>query len=80
MRIRHLKKGQKETEQKLKSYTLIPLTDGAGLKEAGVLLSPWTLRKWRKEGRYPELFTKVGRRVFLILENWEKLVQKGIGK
>jgi len=63
-----------------RSLTLLALTDREKLKESGVLLSPWTLREWRKKGKHPELFTKVGRRVFLVLENWQKLVQKGIGK
>ncbi len=78
--FRKIKKEVDVKKKQKKFYTLISLTDEDGLKEAGVPVSPWTLRKWRREGRYPELFTKVGKRVFLVLENWQKLVQKGIGK
>ncbi len=74
------KREASERKERKKIYTLISLTDEEELKEAGISVSPWTLRKWRREGRYPELFTKVGKRVFLVLENWQKLVQKGIGK
>lgn len=56
-------------------YTLVPLVREA-LSNAGIPLSPWTLREWRKIGRHPEIFVKLGRRVFLVLEKWEKLVEK----
>ena len=79
--MRTFKKKEKHVKNKvLKSYTLLSLTDEKALKEAGVVLSPWTLRQWRKTGKHPELFVKVGRRVFLVLENWQKLVEKGLGK
>jgi hypothetical protein len=79
--LRSLKKVEKNVSKRISgSYTLLSLTDERALKEAGVVLSPWTLRQWRKTGRHPELFVKVGRRVFLVLENWQKLVEKGVGK
>lgn len=60
------------------SHTLIPLKAKA-LREAGIPLSVWTLRDWRKRGRNLNLFTKLGRRVFLILEEWEHFVRKNRG-
>ena len=42
----------------------------------GVPLSVWTLRDWRKLGRHPEIFVKLGKRVFLVLEKWNELVEK----
>ncbi len=58
-------------------YTLIPLTQEA-LDDAGIPLSVWTLRDWRKYGRHPEIFVKLGRRVFLVLEKWNALIEKKI--
>ena len=65
-------------KEKRQGYTLIPLKKEA-LMEAGIPISVWTLKDWRKSGRNPEIFTKIGRRVFLVKERWNRLVEKGIG-
>jgi len=57
----------------------VPIYDEDLLKEHGVFLSPTTLRMWRSQKKYPQLFTKVGGRVYIDLCEYEKLVLQGKG-
>ena len=56
-------------------YTLVPLRDEE-LRKAGVPLSCKTLYKWHAQQKYPELFVKLGRKLFLVRESFDKLIEK----
>jgi len=59
--------------------TLIPLRE-EDLKRAGIPFKVDTLRKWRTRGQNLQIFTKLGGRVFIIAEEWEKFVRKNAGR
>ncbi len=61
--------------QEERHFSLVPLTREA-LEKHGIPFSPWTLRSWRKKRKHSELFVKIGRRVFLVYEAWQKLVEQ----
>ena len=50
------------------------------LEKAGVPFSPSTLYHWHSRGRYPGLFVKIGRSVFLDLRKWQELVGRSRSK
>ena len=55
--------------------TLLPLDDRV-LQAHGIPIKAKTFRKWRTARQFPELFVKIGGRVFLSLEEWGKLVAR----
>jgi len=61
------------------SWTLIPMKD-EDLQRHGIPVKVHTLYGWRKKRKHMEIFTKVGRRVFIVKEKWDKFVEKGFGK
>lgn len=46
------------------------------LKKAGIPFKKGTLYVWHSQKRFPELFVKVGKKVFISKENWDKFEQK----
>ncbi len=46
------------------------------LRRAGIPFKASTLYRWRKDKRNLEIFVKVGGRVFVDSEAWEKFVEK----
>lgn len=56
---------------------LVPLNCRA-LEEAGIPFSPNTLRAWARKGKYPSVFTKVGGRVYVKLEEWQRVMKDAV--
>ncbi len=54
---------------------LIPLKNEE-LQKAGIPFKAQTLYKWRKEKRNLQIFVKIGGRVFVNAEEWEKLIEE----
>jgi len=50
---------------------LIPIKDAPN----HIPFAEKTLRNWRSDGVYPQLFIKLGGKVFIDLDEYEKLVQ-----
>ena len=50
------------------------------LKEAGIPFTPGTLYKWHCIGKHPELFVKIGRKLCINLDAWNKWVEQAIQK
>ena len=46
------------------------------LKEYGIFNSPAVLRKWKCEGKFPEIFLKIGGRLFIDLDKWQEVVNE----
>ncbi|MBP8650973.1 MAG: hypothetical protein QM310_00245 [Pseudomonadota bacterium] len=55
---------------------IIPVRDESLLREHDIYLSPKTLRKMHCVGKNPELFIKIGARLFIDLARWDELVSK----
>jgi hypothetical protein len=54
---------------------LIPIKKET-LKSKGIPFSPATLYRWHCKKKYQKLFVKIGGKLFLKLEEWEKLINK----
>lgn len=54
---------------------LVPIGDPVALHAAGIPYTPGLLRKWHHHGRYPRLFIKILRRVYIDLDEWCALVE-----
>jgi len=63
----------------VRTKEIVPIQKDA-LHSAGIYLSPHTLYRWRSAGKYPRLFTKIGGRVFIVLSEWNRLVERNKGK
>ncbi|KAA0259368.1 hypothetical protein FHQ18_00385 [Deferribacter autotrophicus] len=55
------------------STKLIPNKDTL-LQQAGVLHTATTLRTWKSKGKYPEIFRKIGGRLYIDLEAYQRHV------
>lgn len=55
---------------------IVPITDVLALREVGVFYKPETLRKLYSNKIHPQLFTKVLGRLYVIEDEWLRLVQK----
>lgn len=58
----------------------VKLTDAEGLREVGCPWKPKTLLIYHSQGKYPNLFAKIGKRVVLVVEELERMLQEGKGK
>jgi hypothetical protein len=58
----------------------IPISDEALLKANGIYLCPRTHRKYHSQGIYPELYLKIGHKVFLDLTKWAQIVEEAKSK
>jgi len=68
--------------RKLKPVTMtyVQISDEAGLKAIGCPWKPNTLYVLRSKGMYPKLFAKLSsRKVFLVVEELQKMLREGIG-
>ena len=62
------------------SMTYVQISDAAGLKAIGCPWKPNTLYVLRSKGMYPKLFAKLSsRKVFLVVEELQKMLREGIG-
>ena len=62
------------------SMTYVQISDEAGLKAVGCPWKPNTLYVLRSKGMYPKLFAKLSsRKVFLVVEELQKMMKEGIG-
>jgi len=62
------------------SMTYVQISDAAGLKAVGCPWKPNTLYVLRSKGLYPKLFAKLSsRKVFLVVEELQKMMKEGIG-
>lgn len=62
------------------SMTYVQISDAAGLKAVGCPWKPNTLYVLRSKGMYPKLFAKLSsRKVFLVVEELQKMMKEGIG-
>ena len=62
------------------SMTYVQLSDAEGLKAVGCPWKPNTLYVLRSKGLYPKLFAKLSsRKVFLVVEELQKMMKEGIG-
>ena len=59
---------------------LIPICNPKILEDNGIYYKPSTLRKWHHLGFNISIFLKVGSRVMLDLDEWQKLVQEADAK
>lgn len=59
---------------------LIPVRDEKLLIENNILMTPRTLREWHHKRRFPEIFVKVGGKLFVDLNEWENIVMAAIEK
>ena len=64
-------------EIKRRSLNLIPLADKKMVEEY-TKLSQSTLRNWRSRGEHPELFVKIGGKVFIYGRGWDRLKLKAV--
>lgn len=53
---------------------LIPISDPAALAAAGIPFTGCLLRKWHHLGRYPRIFVKILRRVYIDRAEWARVV------
>ncbi len=53
---------------------IVPVKDESLLRECNIYLSPKTLRKMHCVGKNPEIFIKLGARLYVDLDQWDKLV------
>ena len=60
------------------SYTLIPVESKEALEKANIHYTRPTLYRYHCEGIMPEIFTKVGRKLFIIKERWDEKVSESI--
>ena len=58
---------------------LVWLSDQKALKEAGIHFSKGTLYNWRSKKKNLELFKKVGGKVFLDIDAYEKWIRQQEG-
>jgi hypothetical protein len=49
------------------------------LAKAGIPLSPNTLYQWHSSGKNPEIFVKIGKRLFIRLDRWREFIEKNTG-
>ena len=62
------------------TMTYVQISDEAGLKAVGCPWKPNTLYVLRSKGLYPKLFAKLSsRKVFLVVEELQKMMKEGIG-
>lgn len=57
---------------------ILPVKDEDLLRKIGI---PWTtryLRKLHSQGLYPQLFTRIGGRLFVVVAEWEKMVDEAL--
>jgi len=64
-------------EIKRRNLNLIPLADKK-MVEKYTRMSQSTLRNWRSRGEYPEVFVKIGGKVFIYGREWDRLKQKAV--
>ncbi len=57
---------------------LIPVADKEALKENNVYFTQSTLYKMKCTGEKPEIFTKIGRRLFIIKSAWDKYIDEAL--
>jgi hypothetical protein len=58
----------------------VQISDEAGLKAVGCPWKPNTLYVLRSKGKFPKLFTKLTeRKVFVVVEELERMLKEGIG-
>lgn len=65
---------QDQAQNDTRTNRLIPLSDAAGLKSAGILPKQSLLRQWRFKNQHPELFVKVAGRVYVSLDGWQSML------
>jgi len=61
------------------SVTLVKLKT-EDLHKNGIPFTAQTILNWKRQGKYPHIFAKIGGRVFIVLEKWEELVLSQTGK
>ena len=62
------------------SVKYVQISDVGGLKAVGCPWKPNTLYVLRSKGLYPKLFTKLSsRKVFLVVEELQRMMREGIG-
>ncbi|MEA3313237.1 MAG: hypothetical protein U9Q18_02540 [Caldisericota bacterium] len=59
---------------------VIQVTDEQARKEAGIPFAKKTLYKWNSTGMHPELFLKIGNKLCINLDYWDKWVEEAIQK
>lgn len=59
---------------------IIQVNDEEARKVAGIPFSKKTLYKWSSTGKHPELFLKIGKRLCINLQAWNKWVEQAIQK
>jgi len=57
---------------------LVPVTDEQLLRSIGCYLTPKTLRKKHYLGEIPEIFIKMNRRLFVDVEEWNKILNNAL--
>lgn len=64
-------------EIKRRNRNLIPLADKAKV-EKYTGMSQNTLRNWRCKNEHPEVFVKIGGKIFIYGRAWDRIVQKAV--
>jgi len=72
-----MEKNSKElTGEVVGKLRCVPVNDEALLKANGIHLLPSTLRKNHSIGRNPELFIKIFGRLYVLLDEFEKMISE----
>ncbi|OQA74488.1 MAG: hypothetical protein BWY32_03590 [bacterium ADurb.Bin243] len=53
---------------------LISVSSQEELERGGIPFKRYTILRWHSTGKYPEIFAKIGGKVFINKEAWTKLV------
>lgn len=58
---------------------LISVASQEELERGGIPFKRYTILRWHSTGKYPEIFVKIGGKVFINHEAWTKLVDSLTG-
>lgn len=54
---------------------IVKVNDSAALTAAGIPFATKTLYKWHHTGQYPKMFIKMGRRLFVDVDMFQKIIE-----
>lgn len=66
--------------EQTKILKYVSISDEEGLRSIGCPWKTTSLYTMRTHKTHPKLFTKIGRKVYLVVEELERMMKAGVGK
>ena len=58
----------------------VSISDEEGLRAIGCPWKVTSIYTLRSQKKYPKLFTKIGAKVYIVVEELERMLKEGVGK